>query len=264
MEALLSFLDEGEFEALRSIFPESLVFHGLADGAIRVQLLCARATASLLIPAGYPDAPPAVELEGLRRAEAAAALQAAAALGASLAGSPMLYELIVLLREQLGGDAAEAAAAEELPSAAAPPPPPPPPPPPLGLRLLSGPFETERKSVFQAHVAPVASADEVRACLRHVLLLPRVARATHPLMFAYRIHLPSGVVLADNDDDGEAGAGAKLAQLLLNMGCTKTLVVVSRWYGGVPLGPSRFAIISNCARKALLDADLAAKDKAKR
>ncbi len=36
------------------------------------------------------------------------------------------------------------------------------------------------------------------------------------------------------------------------MGCVDVLVVVSRWYGGVKMGPARFRAILGVAREALL------------
>jgi putative IMPACT (imprinted ancient) family translation regulator len=56
----------------------------------------------------------------------------------------------------------------------------------------------------------------------------------------------------DNDDDGEDGAGSRLAQLLEMRGEDGVLVVVSRWYGGIKLGPKRFAHITNVARELLI------------
>ena len=263
--AALAALEQSEFLALREIFPPpELVIHADADahGAVRLQVGGLRATVHLLLdPLSYPQREPAIEVEGLRRGEAAGVLAAAAALGASLRGSAMLFELLGLLREQLGqptpaaeaaAEAADEGAADDADAFAAAP------APRLALaqqlQLVSGALETEKKSVFQGFAARVRSAEEVRAVLAHIAALPRVARATHPAMHAYRIATPSGATLADNDDDGEAGAGAKLAQLLVNMQASGVLVVVARWYGGVPLGPARFGIIANCARKVLLEA----------
>ena len=62
-----------------------------------------------------------------------------------------------------------------------------------------------------------------------------------------------GRQVADNDDDGEATSGQKLAGLLELMGANNVLVVVSRWFGGVHLGPARFKYLANTARE-LLDA----------
>jgi putative IMPACT (imprinted ancient) family translation regulator len=56
----------------------------------------------------------------------------------------------------------------------------------------------------------------------------------------------------DNDDDGEDGAGSRLAQLLQSRNEQNVLVVVSRWFGGIQLGPKRFAHITNVARDLLV------------
>jgi len=48
--------------------------------------------------------------------------------------------------------------------------------------------------------------------------------------------------LQDYDDDGEAAAGGRLLHLLQMTDARNVCVVVSRWYGGILLGPSRFAI----------------------
>jgi len=83
-------------------------------------------------------------------------------------------------------------------------------------------------------------------------------RATHH-MYAYRIVSPTPphTTIHDNDDDGEVGAGAKLAALLgMMMKSGKppcgVFCLVSRWFGGTKLGPKRFAHISNVAREVIL------------
>lgn len=63
------------------------------------------------------------------------------------------------------------------------------------------------------------------------------------------------------DDDGESYAGKKVVKVLEELG-VQGVVVVGRWYGGVLLGPVRFAHIERCAREAVgayLDA-VAARD----
>jgi putative IMPACT (imprinted ancient) family translation regulator len=55
----------------------------------------------------------------------------------------------------------------------------------------------------------------------------------------------------DNDDDGEDGAGSRLAHLLELRHEGNILVLVSRWYGGIQLGSKRFVHISNVARQVL-------------
>ena len=266
MQTALALLEEEEFLALRAIFPESLTIppHASEDGLLRICVGGLAAEATLLLdPLRYPAVPPLCEVEGLGRGACAGVLGVIRALGQQHAGSAMLFELVQALREQLGRPAEPGAEPQALlplaeadegggGEASAP-------AQQRTVAYLSGPLETERRSVFQGHAARVDSVEQVRAVLAHIASLPRVARATHPCMYAYRIPAEGGggAAAADNDDDGESGAGAKLAQLLVNMGLTAgALVVVSRWYGGIPLGPSRFAVIANVGRKALIEAGL--------
>lgn len=53
------------------------------------------------------------------------------------------------------------------------------------------------------------------------------------------------------DDGGEKGAGDILSSVLERAGANNVLVVVWRWYGGVPLGGERWRIIGQVAREAL-------------
>jgi putative IMPACT (imprinted ancient) family translation regulator len=80
----------------------------------------------------------------------------------------------------------------------------------------------------------------------------RAAKATHNIA-AWRIRGPpdSGTRFQDYDDDGET-AGGRLLHLLQLMDAWDVVVVVSRWYGGVQLGPDRFRIINGVARAALI------------
>lgn len=72
-------------------------------------------------------------------------------------------------------------------------------------------------------------------------------KATHPAMYAYRTPASSAYF-----DDGEAGAGERLARLLeFSTTHNGHIVVVTRWYGGVPLGSARWKRISEVAKQAL-------------
>lgn len=53
-----------------------------------------------------------------------------------------------------------------------------------------------------------------------------------------------------SDDDGEAYAGKKLERVLEGLGA-QGAVVVARWFGGVMLGPVRFAHFEAVAREAV-------------
>eukprot|EP01071_Lankesteria_metandrocarpae_P002944 Lankesteria_metandrocarpae@DN2654_c0_g1_i1.p1 len=60
-------------------------------------------------------------------------------------------------------------------------------------------------------------------------------------------------LLQDHDSDGENHAGGRLQHLLDILNVENVLVVVTRWYGGILLGPDRFRHINNAARLALMD-----------
>ena len=125
-----------------------------------------------------------------------------------------------------------------------------------GVEIVSGPSFHPPKSgpaeSFQAHVATVTRSGQVQWVLATLLRDKRVARATHN-MIAYRFtdETRGGVQVSDNDDDGEAGSGAKLAAVLELTHCNNVIVVVSRWFGGVLLGPARFKYIASTARALL-------------
>lgn len=112
----------------------------------------------------------------------------------------------------------------------------------------------ESKSTFLARCAPVASPAQAAAFIRHLLATDRRVRAATHNITAWRIRGGSsgGVVYQDCDDDGETAAGGRLLHLMQVMGVWDVVVVVTRWYGGVKLGPRRFAMIGAAARDALV------------
>ncbi|XP_055332338.1 protein IMPACT-like [Paramacrobiotus metropolitanus] len=121
----------------------------------------------------------------------------------------------------------------------------------LNHEIFHGRPFTERKSTFQAHVAAVRSVTEVHAIVDELKRNRKIADATHNIM-AYRIEGPGQSVISDCDDDGELQAGARLLHLLNILDVKNKVVVVSRWFGGVLLGPERFKHISNAARDLLV------------
>ncbi|KAF4555055.1 Hypothetical protein D9617_3g021240 [Elsinoe fawcettii] len=111
---------------------------------------------------------------------------------------------------------------------------------------------TEKKSVFVARAAAIGSTDQAKAFLHHFLATDKkAARATHNIT-AWRIKGANDVVFQDYDDDGETAAGGRLLHLLQLMEAWNVMVVVTRWYGGVHLGPDRFRIINQVAREAVV------------
>ena len=140
---------------------------------------------------------------------------------------------------------------------------------------ISGEPLMDRKSTFQAHVCRISTEKEVYEALHQLLDgNSKLQRATHN-MYAWRVteHLDEeqeqeatgeeeakknknkkkrSILKHDNDDDGEDAAGSRLAQLLQMRGDDGVIVVVSRWFGGIHLGPKRFAHITNVARALLV------------
>lgn len=112
---------------------------------------------------------------------------------------------------------------------------------------------TEKKSVFIARAAEVHDSAVAKSYVKHLTSTDkRAARATHNIT-AWRIrNNATGIVYRDCDDDGETAAGGRLLHLLELMDIWNVMVVVSRWYGGIHLGPDRFRIINSVAREAVL------------
>ncbi|KAB8234760.1 putative aromatic amino acid aminotransferase [Aspergillus alliaceus] len=120
---------------------------------------------------------------------------------------------------------------------------------------------TEKKSVFVGRAAHVTSLEQAQAYLDYLLATEKkVAAATHNIS-AWRIRQqkPSSgkgesteMIVQDCDDDGETAAGGRLLHLMQLMDVWDVVVVVTRWYGGVLLGPDRFRIINAVGRDALV------------
>ncbi|XP_069953769.1 protein IMPACT-B isoform X3 [Cherax quadricarinatus] len=118
-------------------------------------------------------------------------------------------------------------------------------------KIISGEIISDRKSHFQPHLAAVKSEAHVKQVLRKLYENKKIANATHN-MFAYRFYPEGSSNVNQNcEDDGEIHAGSRLLHLLQILDAKDVLVVVTRWYGGVHLGPDRFKHINNAARQIL-------------
>uniref|UniRef100_A0A3Q2D2R1 Impact RWD domain protein n=1 Tax=Cyprinodon variegatus TaxID=28743 RepID=A0A3Q2D2R1_CYPVA len=112
---------------------------------------------------------------------------------------------------------------------------------------------TDRRSTFQPHLAPVVTPTQVKMVLEKLYENKKIASATHNI-YAYRIYCEDKhSFLQDCEDDGETAAGGRLLHLLQILDVRNVMVVVSRWYGGILLGPDRFKHINNCARSVLME-----------
>ncbi|XP_044765152.1 protein IMPACT-B-like [Coccinella septempunctata] len=119
-------------------------------------------------------------------------------------------------------------------------------------QVVHGPIIEDRKSVFQGHVCAVSSEAEVKNFIEFLMENKKIAQAKHNI-YAYRIFKNSSI-LQDCDDDGENHASKRVLHLLQLLNVENVIVVVSRWYGGIQLGPDRFKHIKNAARRALVQA----------
>ena len=135
----------------------------------------------------------------------------------------------------------------------------PPPPPPTVQEIFNTDIETkqkmenielfhsmtvrEKQSSFTGHIARVKNSSEIRLAYRKM-----------------RLHYPEcDHIMMDNivksftghHDHGEYGTGAKIVTCLAQRGLVDTVLFVTREYGGIHLGPRRFAIIEKVAREAM-------------
>ncbi|XP_053094212.1 protein IMPACT isoform X2 [Pangasianodon hypophthalmus] len=119
-------------------------------------------------------------------------------------------------------------------------------------KIKHGEAITDRRSTFQPHLALVVTPKQVQRVLDKLYENKKIASATHNI-YAYRIYCEDkNTFLQDCEDDGETAAGGRLLHLLQILDVRNVLVVVSRWYGGILLGPDRFKHINNCARSILV------------
>lgn len=128
--------------------------------------------------------------------------------------------------------------------------------------IAHGESVVDRKSVFQGHCAGIQNIDHVEIFLKKLKENKKIANAFHN-MWAYRIDKNdptarlvgrSANIMQDCDDDGEQAAGGRLLTLLQILNVVNVMVVVTRWYGGIQLGPARFKHINNAARDSLVKA----------
>ena len=104
---------------------------------------------------------------------------------------------------------------------------------------------SDRGSRYAVSGGAAASRAEVGALLLDLKRSKRFARATHNSWAA----ILSGEAV--KDDDGEAGAGALILQMLDRAGLHDHVVIVTRWYGGKQLGGDRFRHVADAVRHYL-------------
>jgi hypothetical protein len=246
----LSIQVQEELETLLAIYGDEISV-SLDGRSIKLQLTNSRSV-NFLLPQSYPKVSPITELCGFPKGYSSKLESGEySEICLRMIDSPTLFELISYFREDLSDvntNETDVSVSSSLI--------------PLSLikdtiiddevyvDIFHGPQLVDRKSVFVAHVARISSLNDVSNVMRQLLQDSRISKATHN-MFAYRFRDSKGSLHADNDDDGEDNAGSRLAELLDLMKLDNVIIVVSRWFGGVLLGPSRFRTILNCARETV-------------
>jgi putative IMPACT (imprinted ancient) family translation regulator len=109
-----------------------------------------------------------------------------------------------------------------------------------------GPKKREKKSIFICSAFTVKSKDEAKERIQQIR--DEMPKASHHA-YAYRLGAP--LSWEDSSDDGEVKgcAGVPIMNILRNKELVNTLVIVTRFYGGINLGPS--GLIKNYSKCAL-------------
>ena len=116
----------------------------------------------------------------------------------------------------------------------------------------------DRKSKFLAHAAPISSEKEAKEIVSLLREMKSIAVACHPSIWAYKFQNPSTkVVHYDCDDDGEKNGEKNIQFVLENLKVSGWIVVVTRYFGGILLGPERFRHIASVTRDVLIEAGAA-------
>ena len=105
----------------------------------------------------------------------------------------------------------------------------------------------DRGSRYAVAGGPCADEAQARAMVATLRKDRKFARATH---HSWALIGQDGPVKAD---DGEAGAGMVIVRMLEREELRDHLVIVTRWYGGKPLGGDRFRHIQEAVRIYLRD-----------
>ncbi|KAE9377061.1 hypothetical protein N431DRAFT_542488 [Stipitochalara longipes BDJ] len=109
---------------------------------------------------------------------------------------------------------------------------------------------TSKKSTFVARSITVTSPSEARSELQKLIASNAELREASHNITAWRVSGDHGII-EDSNDDGESGGGRHILGLMQADNIVNVLLVVTRWYGGIMLGPDRWRIMSQVSRDAL-------------
>lgn len=117
---------------------------------------------------------------------------------------------------------------------------------------------TLKGSTFIVRATQITEPSQRQSTMQSLFVaMPSLQSATHNA-WAYRVRVPTNLfgattIKEDSFDDGETGCGDFLLKNMRDTNAIDTLVVMTRWYGGIMLGPDRWRIIRNCLKDALAE-----------
>ncbi|CAJ2504795.1 Uu.00g121890.m01.CDS01 [Anthostomella pinea] len=117
---------------------------------------------------------------------------------------------------------------------------------------------TLKQSTFVVRATSLTEPSKRQSTIQSLLAAnPSLQTATHNA-WAYRVKVPTNLFNAttikeESFDDGESGCGDVLLKNMRETNAVDTLVVMTRWYGGIMLGPDRWRIMRNCLKEALAE-----------
>ncbi|KAK2589531.1 hypothetical protein QQS21_012793 [Conoideocrella luteorostrata] len=111
---------------------------------------------------------------------------------------------------------------------------------------------TSRASTFVAHTATLSSPSLRNGLMKSLMAdKPELGTASHNAWALRSSYGNSPLVQEASFDDGESGCGKFLLGIMRDADVTNTLVVLTRWYGGIMLGPDRWRLMRECVNDAL-------------
>ena len=102
---------------------------------------------------------------------------------------------------------------------------------------------TDRGSKYAVSAVKAESKAEAQKAIKALCKKKKFAKATHN---TWALLLGDGTQI--KNDDGESGAGAIILRMLEEKQLVNTVVIVTRWYGGVHLGGDRFRHVKTCVQ----------------
>ncbi|KAI1374388.1 hypothetical protein F4677DRAFT_447382 [Hypoxylon crocopeplum] len=117
---------------------------------------------------------------------------------------------------------------------------------------------TLKKSTFIVRATQITETSQRQPTIQSLFAaIPSLQSASHNA-WAYRVRVPTNLfgattIREESFDDGESGCGDFLLKNMRETNAVNTLVVMTRWYGGIMLGPDRWRIMRNCLKDALAE-----------